>query len=148
VHRLKWDAIFLFVFFLGQFLTMLRRAYLAKRSKLNGIESIRQFFAINWIPLLYRSVVEWLIFFYAYRFWQASSIQWAISKFGLNIPFQVPEHRGLWGCLGTGIISSSLLDLLAMQDKIFGIPIPKFIKEQILTLPEVQQFVNTLGPKG
>ena len=143
-NRLVWDLIFLLVFSLGQFLFMLRRADLARRSPLNGVKSIGMFFAMNWVTLLFRAIIEWGVCLWPYR---SASAQWVnslIAHIGINVPFQIPSHRGLAGCFFLGVFSDMVLDWVTMQDKIFGIPIPKAVKETIPQLPQVQQLVSTL----
>ena len=71
-HHLKWDLIYLVAFSLGELLFMLVRADRARRRPLNGVKSIRNFFALNWVTLLFRAVIEWLVFLWPYRSASAS----------------------------------------------------------------------------
>jgi hypothetical protein len=144
-HTILWDLLFWFVFVCGQVLFMLRRADLARRSPLNGVGSMIQYFRLNWVTLLLRMVIEWIVFFYPYRFASAAQLNWIIQRLGWSFPFEV--KRGLVGDLSLGIVSSMLLDTLAMRQTIFGITIPKLIKETIPQLPEVQQLVQHLNAK-
>jgi hypothetical protein len=146
MHRLLWDLIFLFVFSLGQFLFILKRADLARRSPLNGVKSIGQYFKLNWVVLIFRAAVEWGLILWPYRSWSATTIQWALQKMSIPIPFQIPARRGLTGAFFAGMVASSLLDWLMMQNWTKNIPIVNFLlRENIPQLPEVQQLVQHLN---
>ena len=143
MHRLLWNILFILVFSAGQFLFMLRRADLARRSPLNGVRSVGQFFALNWITLLLRAVVEWL-FLWAYRSWSGGQVHWALQHVGLNIPFEIPTHRGLAGAFFLGIVSDSTMDWFLGLGIAKSIPLVNKLIEQIPQLPQVQQLVATL----
>lgn len=144
-HRLLWDVIYIAVFSAGQALFMLKRADLARRSPLNGVKTIRQFMALNWVTLLFRAVIEWGVFLWPYRSASASFIQTAIEKVGVNFPFQVPTHRGLAGAFFLGVAADLLVDWILMQKWIQSVPLLNKLAENIPQLPEVTQIVDSLA---
>lgn len=144
-RHLLWGALFVLVFSCGQFLFMLKRADLARRSPLNGINSIKQYFSLNWVVLLFRAVIEWGLFLWPYRSASASWIQSIVKMVWHSFPFQVPQHRGLIGAFFFGIGADLLIDWLLMQDWVKSVPILKYLMEQIPQLPEVKKLVDNLG---
>jgi hypothetical protein len=142
-----WNVVFLLVFCAGQFLFMLKRADLAKSSQLNGVKTIGEFFTINWVKLLFRAAIEWGIVLWPYRSASGDWLQTVIGKLGVNLPFQIPSHRGLAGCFFAGVCAELVLDWVLGKQSILGIPIPAMLKEQIPQLPQVTQLVDTLTPK-
>lgn len=140
-HHMLWDVIFIAVFSAGQLLFMLKRADLARRSPLNGVKTIRQFFALNWVILLFRAVVEWGLILWPYRSASAAFIQAAALKIGVSIPFQVPSHRGLAGAFFAGVASDMIADWIVMQKWIQAVPILNKLAENIPQLPQVQQLI-------
>lgn len=141
----QWDIVYWLVFALGQLLFLLKRADLAKRSPLNGVRSIGQFFGQNWITLLFRSALEFVFPFYVYRHTDPAVLSSWIAKVGVNIPFRIPQSLVVAFLLG--LFSDMLMDWLAMQDSVAGIKIPSWLKENIPQLPEVKQLVDSLNPK-
>lgn len=128
-------------FALGQLLFLLKRADLARKSPLNGLPTIKAFFALNWITILYRSVLEFGLILYPYRHMDINSL---IDKIGwLPDSIRIPQSVVLAFFLG--LFSDYLMDWIAMQDSIAGFKIPKFLKESIPQLPAVKQLVDTMA---
>lgn len=140
-HHWLWDIIFILMFSAGQLLFMLKRADLARRSPLNGVKSIGNFFALNWVVLLFRAVIEWGIFLWPYRSASNSFLQSIVHKVWSSFPFQLPQHRGLVGCFFLGIGADFLLDWVTGQSWIDSVPILRLLKENIPQLPKVQQLI-------
>jgi len=127
-------------FFLGQCLFILKRSGLAVRSPLNGMKSKRQYVYQNWDILLIRAVLEFIIVYFPYRH---------SSLFATYLPKWFNLIPGSWVIvLALGFLSDSLMDWLAGKDKVFGVPVPGFIKETIPQLPAVQQLVADLQVTG
>lgn len=146
-HHLFWGALFVLTFSMGQLLFMLIRADRARSSPLNNVKSVGQFFAINWIKLLARAVIEWLLILWPYRSASIVFLQTVISKVWPTFPFQIPQHRGLIGAFALGIVADLLADYITGQPWFKSIPILNKIIENIPQIPEVQQLVSTLAPK-
>jgi hypothetical protein len=147
-HWLEWNILYIVVFSAGQFLFMLIRADRARSSPLNGVKSIRKYFSINWVKLLSRAVIEWLLVLWPYRSGSVAFLQAMITKVWASFPFQIPTHRGLSGAFAFGLASDLLMDYITGQPWFKSIPVLNKIVENIPQLPEVQQLVQTLGPKG
>jgi hypothetical protein len=146
-HELMWTSIYIAVFSAGQLLFMLVRADRAKSSPLNGVKGIGQYFSLNWVKLLSRAVIEWLLVLWPYRAGSVAFLQALIIKVWPSFPFQVPAHRGLAGAFAFGLASDLLMDYITGMPWFKSIPVLNKIVENIPQLPEVQQFVATLGPK-
>lgn len=144
-HHLLWSVVYIAVFSVGQILFMLKRADLARRSPLNGVKSIRQFFALNWVTLIFRAVIEWGVFLWPYRSASAAFVAAALSKVGVNIPFQIPAHRGLAGAFFLGLGADFLMDWLVMQKWFQAIPVLNQLAENIPQIPEVTKVVDKLA---
>lgn len=136
----KWDILYWLVFALGQLLFLLKRADLARRSPMNGVASMGAFFAFNWVTILYRSALEFVVPFWVYRHVDVNAM---IAKTGWNMPFQVPQSLVVSFVLG--LFADFVMDWVAMQKSIAGIPIPSWLKENIPQLPEVKEFVEKLA---
>lgn len=137
-----WDIVFLLVYSAGQFLFLLRRADLARRSPLNGLNSIWQFFRQNWVVLLIRCVVFEDSLLYLYRHPDF------LAMFGVNVHlYHFPQSLML--TFFGGFFADTAVDYITGLDKVpvVGWVIPKKVKEQIPQLPEVQQLVSTLESK-
>ena len=127
-------------FFLGQCLFILKRSGLAVRSPLNAMKSRRQYIAQNWDILLIRTVLEFIVVYFPYR--HAGLFATYLPKWWNLIPSS-------WVLsLALGFLSDSLMDWIAGQDKVLGIPVPSFIKETIPQLPQVQALVANLEASG
>lgn len=137
-----WDVINWLAFALGQGLFLLKRADLARRSPLNGVKSIGEFFSRNWITLIFRGAIEFCLIFWPYRHNWADLV---IAKLGWNFHVHVPQSLVLAFLLG--LASDMLMDWAVMQDSIAGVKIPVKLKENIPQLPQVQQLVSQLGEK-
>ena len=127
-------------FFGGQCLFVLKRSALAVRSPLNGTKSRRQYLKQNWDILLVRTVIALIAVYFPYR--HSDVFVGYLPKWMGLIPTSaiVP--------LALGYMSDSTLDWLLGKDKIFGVPIPAFIKETVPQLPAVQNMVAQLGDKS
>lgn len=137
----KADLAYWGVFFLGQLLFLLKRADLARRSPLNGVTGIGNFFALNWVTILFRSVVEFGVVLYPYRHVDINSL---IAKLGW-LPDSVRIPQSIVVAFFLGLFSDMIMDWVVMQDKIFGIPIPKALKETIPQLPAVKEVIANLA---
>jgi hypothetical protein len=137
------DLLYWLAFFGGQLLFILKRADLAVRSPLNAVNSKWQYFTINWVPLLIRTFIEFVVIYTPYRDIPSDKI---IAAFGWNIPLKIPQSWVVAAALG--YLSDSLMDWGAMQEKILGIKVPSFIKETIPHLPEVQAVVAVIAEQN
>lgn len=124
-------------FFSGQCLFILKRMGLAVRSPLNAMKSRRQYLKQNWDILLIRTVIEFIAVYFPYQ--HSNLFETYLPKWWAVIPasWVVP--------MALGYLADSMLDWILGKDKIFGVPIPDFIKETIPQLPEVQNLVAQLG---
>lgn len=137
-----WNIFFIVVFSLGQLLFMLKRADLARRSPLNGVKTIGNFFALNWVVLLFRAVIEWLVFLWPYRSASNDVLQSVVHKVWAGFPFQLPQHRGLAGCFALGMGADVLLDWMFGASWFSAIPVLRRLKENIPQSPRVQQMIT------
>src|SRR5438445_13746747 len=119
------DIVYWIAFLLGQGLFLLKRADLGRKSPLNGLPSISAFFVLNWITILYRSVVEVGLVLYPYRH---VDINVLVVKIGWHLPFAIPQSIVIAFFLG--LFSDYLMDWVAMQYSLVGIKIQKFLKER------------------
>ena len=142
-HHQVFDILYYLAFAGGQSLFMLKRADLAVRSPLNAVHSKQDYFKSNWVPLLIRSFIEFVIVFMPYRHFDTDKI---VSAIGWNIPFHIPQNWVVSAFLG--YLSDSIMDWVVMQDKIAGITVPKLIKETIPQLLVVQNIVATIKRNG
>jgi hypothetical protein len=136
----EWDIIFWLFFVSGQLMFMLKRADLARRSPLNGVPSIAAYFKTNWVIILQRLAFE-VIFLFVYRY------PGFPNELGLHFSLPVIKQSLVLSFFG-GFFADALLDWATMQDSIIGIKVPKWVKESIPQLPQVQALVANLGPKS
>lgn len=139
-HQL-WDIIYYLPFLCGQALFLLKRVGLAIRSPLNCLKSRREYLYINWDILVYRAGLEFILIYFPYRHQDVVS-GW-LASFGWHLPFQLPQAAILFVMLG--LMSDYMLDWIAGHDKVFGMTIPKFLKEQIPQIPEVQGVLKAMA---
>lgn len=136
MQTLRWDLLFWAAFIAGQFMFLLKRADLARRSPLNGVKNVGMFFVQNWVVILVRLAFE-SIFLFLYRH----------PDFPLQIGlhFSLPHTKqSLVLTFFGGFFADAILDWATMQNSILGIKIPAWVKENIPQLPQVQTFVQTL----
>lgn len=137
------DVLYWLAFAGGQLLFMLKRADLAVRSPLNAVATKRQFFRKNWVVLLIRSFFEFAAVFMPYRHADTDAIA---RSFGWTMPFHIPQSWVVSALFG--YFSDSIVDWITMQEKIMGIPIPKFVKENIPQLTIVTNVVALIRQKN
>ena|SRR5258708_14644587 len=137
MNHLEWDLLFWIVFIAGQMMFLLKRADLAHRSPLNGVKSIPAYFTTNWVVIFQRLAFESL-FLFLYRHPAFP------SEIGLHFSLPTVKQSLVLAFFG-GFFADASLDWITLQDTIFGIKIPTWIKENIPQLPQVQTFVSTLG---
>jgi hypothetical protein len=126
-HQLQ-DICYWLAFFCGQCLFVLKRADLSTRKPTNATKSRRAYVANNWVPLLIRMIIEFVVIFYPYRHFSLVTIA---SWFGWHLPFDIPQSG--FGAFCLGFLSDGLLDWLGTLQTIpkTNIAIPAWIKEQI-----------------
>lgn len=124
-HHQIYDCLYYLLFLLGQLIFILKLADSAARAN-NGIETRRQYLALNWVPLLVRLMFESLLFF-AYRHYSMLTTEswfpswlphWTFPQFGIIFP-------------PFGYLSDSILDWVSMQPGI-----PSWIKATIPPVPQ------------
>jgi hypothetical protein len=130
------DILYYLAFVVGQLLSVLRRADMATRSLTNPTPNRRTFIWRNWVPILIRSVLEFVFIFYPYREFDINTI---ISKFGWHLPFLIPQSVVV--AFLFGFFSDALLDWLLTLQTFPGTtwPIPTWIKEQVPPLTSVSE---------
>ena len=140
---LRDDFLYWVPFFFGQCLFILKRTALAIRSPLNAVRSRRQYLFLNWDILAIRTALEFALVYIPYRHIPIDTLT---AGFSWHMPFHIPQDSAVLSFL-LGYMSDSTTDWIAMQDTIFKIPIPSWIKETIPHLPQVQVMVATLEVK-
>ena len=119
-----------------------KRTALAACSPMNAMKSRSQYIgSSNWDILLIRFALEFAIIFIPYRHVPLDQLT---ANLPWHLPFHIPQDSGAF-CFLLGYLSDSTTDWIAMQDKIFGVPIPSWVKETIPQLPQVQSMVNQLA---
>lgn len=103
----------------------------------------RQYVRLNWDILGIRSALEFVFVFTPYRHVPLDRLTAALPW---HLPFNIPQDS-LAFCILLGYLSSSMMDSAAMQEKLFGFPIPGWVKETIPQIPAVQQLVQNLTTK-
>lgn len=112
-HPAQHYLLMLFFYHVGLAANMLTSAYLAQRSSLNGVMTIKQYFSLRWIPIGVRWFACLCMFLVI---WENSSIV-NLEKFLTSIP----THMGVAG--GLGVVSD------VMWDKFLAIFLPGIQKE-------------------
>lgn len=112
-HPALHYAVVLLFYNVGQGAAFLASAYIATKSQLNSIRSIRQYFSVRWVPVL----IRWLACLAAFLFaWGNPSV--------LNLERWMPN---LSAHLGVAWLLGFCMDQLF--DKIIGIIFPGITKE-------------------
>jgi len=94
-------TLFVFIcYILGQWAGILGAAYASSKSTLNSITSIKQWFAVRWIPVGIRSLMSLFAFFVI---WENPSL-FSLEKFMPNLA----AHMGVSGFIG--FASDQLVD--------------------------------------
>lgn len=138
----KWDVIYYAPFLGGQMLFLLKRIGLAIRSPLNLLKSRREYLYLNWDILSVRYVLEFAVVYYPFRHIEINTL---FAMFGWNMPFHIPDSAISFFLLG--YMSDSLMDWMAMQDKLMGVKVPNIVKETVPHLPEAATLVEKLKQK-
>src|SRR5271155_5072306 len=133
-HQLQ-DFVYWLAFFFCQLLLFLKRPGVATRKLTNPTKSRWQYLRNNWVTLLIRTVIEFVLIFYPYRHFSMGAIA---GWFGWHLPFDVPQSG--FGAFCLGFLSDGLLDWLGTLQTIpkTNIAIPAWIKEQIPPLNGAQ----------
>jgi hypothetical protein len=133
-----WIA-YVLAFMAGQALFLLKRMALAVRSPMNALQSRGQYLSQNWDILLYRGAIEYFfLFFYLHQPLFAE----LLGLIHVKLPFTIPVFG--FGCFALGLLCDFLMDWIAMQDRVLGIPVPRWIKEFVPRLPQLEIVVASL----
>lgn len=117
-------------FYVGMFLFMLRRADLAMHAVSNALKSRKQYFALNWVTLVIRSVMQTPIVYVWHHYTIADLVGWFGSSWKPSAT--IPDIPGV--ALLLGYFSYTGLDWLIAKRA------PSWVREQIPMLP------NGAGP--
>ena|SRR5258708_18417700 len=99
-HHWLHTAFILVCYVLGQWAGILGAAYAGSKSTLNSIKSIRQWFAVRWVPVGIRALMSLFAFFVI---WENPSL-FNLEKFMPNFA----AHMGVAGFVG--FASDQLID--------------------------------------
>jgi len=131
------DIGFYLCFVAGQYLFVLKRSASAIRNPNNTIRTRKQFFYVNWTPLLVRALVEAVLFYYPWRHIPLPTI---VAWFHVALPgwAQTLIAGGMAGdpiaAGALGYVADSLLDGLSVSTKVPGW-LSRWIKENIPPAP-------------
>ena len=125
----NWSLVLLwFMFFLGMFIYVLKRAYFLVTGPNPVANSYRQFFERSWIPLLVRAAADsaafWLLF-------HPEFLNWIVSKFGIGWQISAPLPKSPGVAFIAGLAVDTLMDLVILK-----IPI---LKDWLPQMPGPQQ---------
>ena len=134
----RWIA-YVLAFVAGQWLFLLKRMALAVRSPMNALRTRRQYLSQNWDILTVRAGIE-LIFLWIYL--HQPAVSQFLGNFHIALPFMVPVFG--FGCFTLGLLCDFLMDWIAMQEKVLGIPVPSWLKEFVPRLPQLEIVVASL----
>lgn len=112
-HKMLHNVLILLCYNLGQFAGVLAVGYVATKSMLNSIESLRQYFKLRWVPIFVRWIACLFTFFIV---WDNASV--------IDLEKYLPNALAHFGAAGfLGFASDQIFD------KVLAIILPGIQKE-------------------